>query len=297
MYILAATSFGHAFPDPAPAGGFSAPTLFGALAKAKVSWRYYYLDNSVFLSQFADYANNPAVQSNVRPISEYYSILSGNCGGTACDPDKALPQVIFIERASNSGLDEHPDTGNNNQKGAAVVQQIITALMASPAWKDSAFIFTFDEAGGLYDHVAPFQVPLPDQYAPGQCPDAGSPCTFSSSDAPATFNLSGIRLPMIVISPYAKPHFVSHVNRDSTAILAFIEKMFNVPALTNRDAYFQDPSRDMSEFFDLTTPAMLNAPDGQPWVNSDGTLHVLTPQNTNLKCDSRLEAAPPSAVH
>jgi phospholipase C len=102
---------------------------------------------------------------------------------------------------------------------------------------------------------------------------------------------------MIVISPYAKPHFVSHVNRDSTAILAFIEKMFNVPALTNRDAYFQDPSRDMSEFFDLTTPAMLNAPDGQPWVNSDGTLHMLTPQNTNLKCDSRLEAAPPSAVH
>ena len=47
---------------------------------------------------------------------------------------------------------------------------------------------------------------------------------------------SGFRLPLIVISPWARQHFVSHVNRDSTAILKLIETRFNIPALTQRDA-------------------------------------------------------------
>ena len=68
-----------------------------------------------------------------------------------------------------------------------------------------------------------------------------------------------------MISPWAKPHYVSHTPRDTTAILAFIEETFNVPPLTNRDAYYGVPARDMSEFFDFTTPALLNAPDGSAW--------------------------------
>ena len=46
------------------------------------------------------------------------------------------------------------------------------------------------------------------------------------------FNLSGLRVPLMVISPYAKPNYVSHTPMDYTAILAFIEKTFNVPPLT-----------------------------------------------------------------
>jgi phospholipase C len=91
---------------------------------------------------------------------------------------------------------------------------------------------------------------------------------------------------MIVISPYAKPNVVSHTPRDYTAILAFIEKQFNVQSLTARDAYWQDPSRDMSEFFDFTTPAMLNAPNGQPWTQ------VLATQPTGGVCDQTKEAGP-----
>ncbi len=52
------------------------------------------------------------------------------------------------------------------------------------------------------------------------------------------FNLTGLRVPLIVISPYVKPHYVSHTPMDYTAILAFIEKTFNVPPLTARDAYW-----------------------------------------------------------
>jgi hypothetical protein len=87
---------------------------------------------------------------------------------------------------------------------------------------------------------------------------------------------------------------VSHVPRDSTSILAFIENTFAVPALTARDKYFQDPARSLSEMFDFTQPALLNAPDGQPWLNPDGTPRTpfLHPQPTNLPCNASLGKAP-----
>ncbi len=158
MYLFAATSYGHAFPptkqdDPA----WQQPTIFRALTNAGISWRYYYQDNSVFLANWADW-NDPQIQANVRSIQEYYNILA--------DPnaDKLLPQVVFIERASSTGLDEHPE--NNVQKGAAVVANMINALLTSAAWPDSAFILTYDEGGGLFDHVGPILVTPPDDLAP-----------------------------------------------------------------------------------------------------------------------------------
>ena len=93
------------------------PTLFRILQNAGITWRYYYQDNSVFLAQWADW-NNPQIQNNVRNIQEWYNILASQ------DADQDLPQVVFIERASATGYDEHP--GNNVQTGAARVQQILT---------------------------------------------------------------------------------------------------------------------------------------------------------------------------
>src|SRR6185437_6617533 len=125
--------------------------------------------------------------------------------------------------------------------GAAYVQSIISALMNSDAWQDSVFILTYDEGGGLYDHVPPIMVPPPDQYEQGQCPDPNNGsaeyCKVGLLSAPTSaqggydmFNLSGFRVPVIVISPYAKPNYISHQPMDYTAILAFIESTFNIPA-------------------------------------------------------------------
>jgi len=285
MYLMAATSFGHEYPDMSGHPQYAAPTIFGAMNKANVSWLYYYKDG-VFLAHFQDF-EDPKIQSKVFPDTDLMNRLAGTCSGGPCDPDQALPQVIFIDSPSGrSGLDEHPD--DNIQNGAAYVQGIISALMQSDAWQDSIFILSYDEGGGLYDHVPPFMVPLPDNYAPGQCPDPnnGSPAYCKTGALGGTFDLTGFRVPLIVLSPYAKPNFVSHTPRDYTAILAFIEKQFNIPPLTKRDAYWQDPSLDMSEFFDFTTPAMLNAPDGRPWTQ------VLNTQPTNGVCDQTKEAAP-----
>lgn len=295
MYLMAGTSFGHEYPDGSSSHpAYSAPTIFRAMNTANVSWIYYYHDG-IFLANFADYSD-PNIGPKTFPVSDLFNRLAGTCSGGACDPDKALPEVIFIDSASGgSGLDEHPD--NNIQNGAAYVQSIIAALMNSDAWQDSVFILSYDEGGGLYDHVSPINVPLPDSYAPGDCPDPnnGSPGYCTVGKLGGTFNLSGFRVPVIVISPYAKPHFVSHTPRDYTAILAFIESTFNVKPLTNRDAYWTSSActsqgagcADMSEFFDFSNAASLNPPvAGQTWTQ------FLATQPTTGVCDQTKEAGP-----
>jgi phospholipase C len=274
MYLFAASSFGHELGDEDSSHPqYSAETIFRAMNQANVSWLIYYKDGT-FLPNFKDW-NDPTIQSKVYHIDDLMNRLAGSCSGGPCDPDQALPQVIFIESASGkSGLDEHPD--NNIQKGAAYVQSIINALMSSDAWKDSVFILTYDEGGGLYDHVPPITVPVPDAYSQGQCPDPNNGSygyCHLGADAQAftaptpdkggydMFNLSGIRLPLMVISPYVKPHYVSHTPMDHTAILAFIEKTFNIPPLTNRDKYWLQ-NGDMSDFFDFSAPALLSPPSG-----------------------------------
>lgn len=286
FYLMAGTSFGHEYPDgDANHPKYAAKTIFRAMNDANVSWAYYYKDG-IFLAQFQDFFD-PAIQPKTVPVSDLFNRLNGVCSGNPCDPDKALPEVIFIDSPSGgSGLDEHPE--NNVQTGAAFVQSIIAALMNSDAWKDSVFILSYDEGGGLYDHVPPFTVPPPDALAPGNCPDPnnGSFGYCRVGGLGGSFNLTGFRVPVIVVSPFAKPHFVSHTPRDYTAILAFIEKTFNVPALSARDAFWQDPSRDMSEFFDFSAPNLLNAPNGTPWTQ------FLPAQPTGGVCDKTKEAGP-----
>lgn len=299
MYLFAASSFGHEYPDDdASHPQYSAKTIFRAMNEANVSWTYYYQDG-MFLPNFQDW-NSRAIQSKTYHLNYLMDMLAGTCSGAPCDPDKTLPQVIFIESASGkSGLDEHPD--NNIQKGAAFVQSIINALMKSDAWHDSVFILTYDEEGGLYDHVPPIMVPTPDPYSQGQCPDVNNGSygychtginpnfTAPTPDKGGydMFNLTGLRVPVVVISPYAKPHYVSHTPMDFTAILAFIEKTFNVPPLTSRDQYWLNHG-DMSDFFDFSTPALLSPPDssggGQAWIN------FLPTQPTNGICDKTKEA-------
>ena len=258
MYLFSATSIGRCSADPGGHPLWPSPTIFNSLVNGGVSWRYYYQDG-VFLAQFEDW-NNPKIQGNVYNISNLFSVLSQP------NADSQLPSVIFIERGE--ATDEHPD--NNIQNGATTVKSIIDALMASSAWKDSIFILTYDEGGGTYDHVPPFLETEPDSIAPN-CP------TLAYQ---GQFNLSGFRVPLIVISPYAKPHYVSHTNMDSTAILKLIETRFNLPPLTQRDA----AQPDMTEFFDFTNPYWLTPPPLPAQPNE-----CLT---TPSRCSQQLEQYP-----
>ncbi|HZE24751.1 MAG TPA: alkaline phosphatase family protein, partial [Blattabacteriaceae bacterium] len=243
QYMFCATSQGRIFPSPAGHDPWTCPTIFSSLQNAGVNWIYYNKDGIV-LANFDDYVNNAAIRGRANHnIQEYFATLAKPTA------DDDLPSFVWIDSASGgSGLDEHPDA--NIQKGAAYVKTIIDALMNSPAWHDSIFILAYDEGGGLYDHVPPFTVVAPD----------ATPPQLGPSDLPGDFTLSGFRVPIIVVSPFAKPHFVSHTNRELTSILKLVETRFNLPPLTARDA----AADDMTEFFDFVNPPAFLTPPTLP---------------------------------
>jgi phospholipase C len=226
--------------------------IFDLLNQHGVSWAYYLQDATNSLKAFSAWRDE-GISSHVFPIENWFATLASPSA------DTELPSVVFIEHASDTGGDEHP--GNNIQTGAARTAEIINALMASPAWQSSVLILTYDEGGGWYDHVPPIALPAPDDIAPLQT-------SAVEQLRPGDFVHSGLRMPLIVFSPWVKPHFVSHKPRDATSILKLIETRFGLPALTARDA----AADDMTEFFDFTTPVWLTPP-------------ALPPQPTDGLCD------------
>jgi len=144
--------------------------------------------------------------------------------------------------------------------------------MNSSAWKDSVFFLTFDEAGGLFDHVPPVQTVSPDGIKP--ILGTNDTCTTGNTSAGGPldmcdFDVTGFRLPNFVVSPFAKPHYVDHQNIDTTAILKFIETRFKLQPLTKRDA----AQPDIHAMFDFTNSPNLSPPT-PPSQPSGGACYV-----------------------
>jgi phospholipase C len=280
-YLVAGTSQGYAYPnstDPQDTALMTAPTIYQELQTAGITWKIYVdpvgspcigppYDPACLLTlsslQFFQWGQTiPTLYpQNIAPISQYFTDLAN---GT-------LPQVAQIEPAYDAGFDEHPSNTdaapNNIQRGANYVSSLINGLMASSSWSNSAFIFTYDEFGGLYDHVSPQPAVSPDGIAPVDLlPE--DVCTGVTGPT-CNFVYTGYRIPLIVISPYAKKNYVSHNVADLTAILKFIETRFNVPALTARDA----AQIDMTEFFDFTNPVWMTPPS-PPVQATNGACYV-----------------------
>ncbi len=157
-----------------------------------------------------------------------------------------LPQVSYIDPAffGAGENDEHPPA--NPQLGQQFVESIYNAMVASPDWPSSALIVTYDEHGGFYDHVPPPPACIPDNVPPQL-----GPGSFQ-----AQFDRYGFRVPVMVVSPWAKPGYVSHEVYDHTSILRLIEARFNLPALTARDAN----ATPLTDMFDFSQPHLLTPP-------------------------------------
>jgi phospholipase C len=246
LYAMAATSQGVV---DKPITNLTVNTIFDQLQAKGITWKNYVpnFPNGSSLKAFPAFPKY--LNTNIVPMDQYFTDLTN---GT-------LPQVVFIDRDSINGLDEHPGTGISVQKGAAYVKTIIDALMNSSAWKDSVFFFSFDEFGGLYDHLPPVQTVSPDGIKPML--GANDTCTQGNTSAGGPldmcdFDITGFRLPNFVVSPFARPHHVDHQNMDTTAILTFIEKRFSLNFLTKRDA----AQPDISTMFDFTNAPNMNPP-------------------------------------
>ena len=105
--------------------------------------------------------------------------------------------------------------------------------------EDALLLVMYDEHGGYYDHVPP-----PRGDPAGRHP-AGDPARRGAYEGFARY---GFRVPSVVVSAYAKPRHVSHVLYDHTSVLAFVERKWNLPALTYRDAN----ANDLTDFLDLS---------------------------------------------
>ena len=227
FYLLAGTSFGHIANDGPPPGGFPNKTIFELLGNAHLSWRIY--DSQFAFGQLFSYVQKHA-KGHVVDISRYYAdAQQGKL------PDVSFVDPIFIA-GKNTETDEHPPS--NVQVGQSFAYNVVTALEKSPDWQHSALFLTYDENGGFYDHVAPPAAVAPDAIAP----------MLKPGDTVAAFNQLGPRVPVVVVSPFSKAHYVSHVVHDHTSITRFIETRYNLPPLTARDAA-ADP---MLEFFDFS---------------------------------------------
>jgi phospholipase C len=122
----------------------------------------------------------------------------------------ALPEVSWVIPSYSMGFDEHPPA--DVSVGMAFQQEMITALRASKAWEHSAYLLTYDEHGGFFDHVPPPQV---DAYG------------------------LGVRVPLWVVSPFAKRGVVtSRKPAEHVSTLKLIERLWDLPTLASRNHSF-----------------------------------------------------------
>ena len=133
--------------------------------------------------------------------------------------ENKLVSVAFITPSARNS--DH--AGRTDGHGPDWVGSIVNTIGQSNYWQNTAIIVVWDDWGGWYDHVRPK--------------------IFN------TYEL-GFRVPMIVISPYAKRAYVSHAHYEFGSILKFIEETFGLPSMGTTDAR----ANDLSDFFDFTQP-------------------------------------------
>lgn len=210
-YLTGATSLGNITTElsstfPSPPNG----TIYDSLDRHGVTWRNYH-------AGAPELALFPAVfLAHTDKVSRIEQFVADAAAGT-------LPAVSYIT--------PHPHVSEENpqdiHQGESFVAGIVNAVMAGKAWNKTVMVLTYDEHGGYYDHVVP-----PEAFAPDDIP----PDPTRTGGVAGGFDRLGFRVPTIVVSPYAKKDYVSHVVHDHTSILRLIETKWNLGALTYRDA-------------------------------------------------------------
>jgi phospholipase C len=208
---------------------FEHPTVTDLLGSNGIAWRYY------APSAGSIWTGPVAIQHICQPQT-----LSGilTCTGPEWTGSVVIPQTRVLTDIANRQLapvtwiipdglsSDHPRS--NDGSGPSWVASIVNAIGNSAYWADTAVIVTWDDWGGWYDHVVPTVVDDGVSWGSGY--------------------VYGFRVPLIVVSPYAKASYISHVTHDFGSIVKFIETTFALPSL----GYADGRADDLSDCFDLT---------------------------------------------
>jgi phospholipase C len=236
-YLIAGTSAGMTDDEGVSDLSLVVPvagTIFNLLDKYGISWENY----------VASYPTGATPElfpvNDTIPELFRHKALSDFVGDAAAGK---LPSFSFLDPNYSTQSQENPQ---NIVVGEALLAQVVQAIGASPLWPSTLFVLLYDEHGGYYDHVPP---------PPALPPDDIAPLLNPGESAYDGFARYGFRIPSVVVSPYAKRNHVSHVVHDHTSLLAMLERKWNLPALTHRDAN----ANDLTDFLDMSALAA-----GQP---------------------------------
>jgi phospholipase C len=218
-------------------------TIWDRLDAHHINWGIYYEVDPAYANVpswiIVPGSSTPARAHRVHTMDHFYTDVAGG----------KLPQFTFLDPQYATTSEENPQ---DIQVGEQFVAKVVHALMHAPTWKHTALFVTYDEHGGYYDHVPPPRAIKPDAIAPLLAP----------GDLPGAYDRYGFRVPLVVVSPWAKPDYASGVVQDHTSLDAFIERKWNLPAMTFRDAN----ANPMTDYFDFrhaafaTPPALSPAP-------------------------------------
>ncbi len=245
-FLLAGTAAGIVSTTDAGLGAPPPPngTIMDRLHAHDISWRNYYTDlpgTFVILKTSTDYPDN------VSKMDQFYKDAAAG----------KLPSVSFVDPHFGEQSEENPQ---DIRAGEAFAARVVNAVFQGPAWPKTLLIWTYDEHGGYYDHVAPPRAIRPDNIKPGV-------------DVPVSaydYDYYGFRVPSVIVSPYARRDYVSHVVHDQTSILKFIETKWNLGAMTYRDAN----ADDLLDTLDLRAPPAFREP---PTLAAAGATGTCTP--------------------
>jgi phospholipase C len=202
--------------DAGPFPCLDYPTLRDSLDAGSVSWKYY---APPFTTIGDIWTAFDAIRA-VRYGSEWKANISSPETNVFKDISSGkLPAVSWvIPDFANSDHPGHGVTG-----GPSWVAQVVNAIGKSPMWKSTAVVVVWDDWGGFYDHVAPPQL-----------------------DSQGL----GFRVPMLVISPYAKKGYVSHTPYEFGSILKFVEDNWALPRIGSTD----ERATSIVDVFDFSQP-------------------------------------------
>jgi phospholipase C len=204
---------------------FDFAVLPQSLSNIGVSWAYYAVPEDTIGYNFStldaiDYIRNgPLWSTNV--VSDLNFINDALKGN--------LPAVTWLTTGRH--MTEHPPQSVCSGENWTV--NAINAVMQGPLWDSTVIFVMWDDFGGFYDHVP--VPPAEDQFGLGE------------------------RVPFLIISPYAKPGYVSSTQYEASSVLKFIEERFGLPPLTNRDANANDTT-DSFNFNQPPNPPLVLTP-------------------------------------
>jgi phospholipase C len=298
-FLIAGTAHGliddspYDLLDYPPAG-----TIFDMLTAQGISWANYY-PVAAEQTRWRHYARHktkmarrrmmslgrsfPAVTRGVRKdlqftadvfplgIGRYMQHIHSTDQFFADAADGTLPGFSVVDPDFEAFSEENPQ---DIRKGESFAAEVINAVLHGAGWPHTLLIWVYDEHGGYYDHVPPPPAVPPDDVAGRSAIGKGGPLQRlfqpvfprlvrrkeNLDQGSHCYDRYGFRVPAVIVSPYARPDYVSSVVFDHTSVLRLVEEKWNLPPLTARDAAANTPL----DALDFTSPPAFLKPPSLP---------------------------------